>query len=720
MASRLNTSMILCAFVATGVTSTGVAQESTGIEEIIVTAQKREESLQKVPISMSAITATDIETKGIRGFEDLYTQVPNMSFSPHPSSQNTPMIYIRGIGLVDDQLAQDQSTGVYLNGVYIARPQGMNINVADLERIEVLRGPQGTLYGRNTTAGAINFISKTPSTEGISFFQRFTAGDRDLLESYTSLNIPMSDSVAARFSFLRGVQDGFVRNRGTGSDYFGSTDRWALMADFLWRMNESVDVRYTYDRSDLGDSSAYVAIAPNGYGTGRRPSKGSPAVRDFHDNDIVGSGHALTVEWAINEYASLKSLTAYRELDSSVYQDYLTGAFGPFPTFATNYNVDHDQFSQEFHVVGNMLNQKLDYIAGVYYFHEKGDGFDIIWTPMSGVETHRMIGVKNKSYAVFGQATYTPNFLESRLHVTIGARWSKDSREAKMQQAFGPIGGTPTPPANLGDGDKTFSDFSPSLVVAFDLNDKANIYAKVVKGYKTGGFNPRASSIVRFNEGYGKETLVSIEAGIKSRWLNDRVQVNAAVFRAEYDDMQVNTLSDGNNPTVTDLLNAGEATIKGVEMDVVAVLTHGLSVGFNYGYVDPEYKKIKTFTGTNIANEFRFIHVPKNNYAVNVDYRHDNLSVGTLRVNINYTWQGDEFSNTPRIFGTVYGIKSYGLINARLSYGDVPFLDGELEFSVWGKNLEDKEYLTAHFNSGLSSGIYGTPRTVGADITYRY
>lgn len=720
MASRLNTSMILCAFVTTGIASAGIAQESTGIEEITVTAQKREESLQKVPISMSAVTAKDIETKRIQGFEDLYTQVPNLSFSPHPSSQNTPMIYIRGIGLVDDQLAQDQSTGVYLNGIYIARPQGMNINVADLERIEVLRGPQGTLYGRNTTAGAINFVSKAPSTEGVGFLQRFTAGERNLLESYTSLNIPMGDSVAARFSFLRGVQDGFVRNRGTGSDYFGSTDRWALMADFLWHVNESVDVRYTYDRSDLGDSSAYVAVAPDGYGTGHRPSKGSPAVRDFHDNDIVGSGHALTVEWAINEHASLKSLTSYRKLDSSVYQDYLTGVFGPFPTFATNYNVDHDQFSQELHVVGNMLDRRLDYIAGIYYFQEKGDGFDIIWTPMSDVETHRMIGVENKSYAVFGQTTYTPDSFGSRLHVTVGARWSKDEREAKMRQAFGPIGGALTPPANIGDGDKTFSDFSPSLVVAFDLSDEVNVYAKVVKGYKTGGFNPRASSIARFNEGYDKEKLVSIEAGIKSRWLDDRVQANMAVFRAKYDDMQVNTLSDGNNPTVTDLLNAGEATIKGVEMDIVAVLARGLSVGFNYGYVDPEYRKIKTATGEDIADEFRFIHVPKNNYALDVNYTYGNLPVGTLRANINYTWQGREFSNTPRIFGQVYGIKSYGLLNARLSYGDIPFLSGDLEFSVWGKNLEDKEYLTAHFNSGLSSGIYGAPRTVGADVTYRY
>lgn len=703
-----------------GFPESSLSQDSLGIEEVIVTAQKREESLQETPISMAAFTSDDLEMRQIDNLQDLHTHVPNLNFTPHPNSANTALIYVRGIGVIDDQMTQDPSVGVYMDGAYLARSQGLSIDIADIDRIEVLRGPQGTLYGRNTTGGAVNFISKPPSLDAMGFRQTVTLGSRDLMESKTSLNVPLTDSVAIKFALLRSLQDGFVSNEGSGTSDFGAKDRTAFMVDLLWRPNDSADVRYTYDQSRIKDSPVYISLTPVGYDRGHRPHKGSPDVRGLRDNDNATDGHMLAIAWDFAENSTFKSITSCRELDSINYQDYLTGAVAPLPFFITDYSLDQKQFSQELQMIGGSQNGSIRYVFGVYYFDEEADGFDLITIPMRNQVVNRIVDINNKAYAVFGQLGYLPEMFDGRLEVTLGGRWSRDERSAGMRQAYGIIGGMLFPSPVVGAGDNDYDNFSPSIVLSYSLLDDVNVYAKYVEGYKTGGFNIRASSIQRFNEGFDSENLRSYEIGMKSRWLNGRLQANLAAFTSDYDDIQVNTLSDPTNPSTSDVLNAGKASIEGFEFDVLAALSKNISLGVSYGYVDPDYDEIRAANGDDIAYLFRFVHVPRHSYAIDLNYEVEGLGVGDLRANISYSWQDEQVSDTSRNFGRRYGIEGYGLLNGRVAYGRMDVLEGELEVAMWGKNLTDREYLLTHFNPGLPAGIHGVPRAVGVDLTYKY
>lgn len=263
-----------------------------GLEEIIVTAQKRTESIQDTPISIAAMTSADLEKKGINEIGDLRSQVTSLQVLPHPTSAVTARLYMRGVGNADDQLTQDPSIAVYFDGVYVARSQGLTSEVADIERIEVLRGPQGSLYGRNATGGAINFISREPELGNFSFKQSLTFGNYDLFRSRTRLNVPLGDELAAEFSYLNMKRDGFIKNLGSGVDNFHDKDREALRVALLWQPLDNLSVRYAFDRSEVNDAPAYATRVPLYPEKLDRPSRGgSLQAQKVRPNDAVAQGH---------------------------------------------------------------------------------------------------------------------------------------------------------------------------------------------------------------------------------------------------------------------------------------------------------------------------------------------------------------------------------------------------------------------------------------------
>ena len=696
-----------------------IAEEKQNIqlEEVVVTAQKRAESLQDTPISIVSFDQDQLTEKGIYQIEDL--KVPNLQFSPHPNSATTPRIFIRGIGLTDDQVTLDPSVAVYLDGVYLARSQGLSLDVADIGRVEVLRGPQGTLYGRNATGGSINFVSREPSTDVFEFSQQLTFGQRDKFLSKTVANLPVSDRAAVKLSYLNSQQDGFVDNAGTGVDRFGDTDREALMLSALWRIADDVRLGYTYDQSEIKDTPSYIAQAPGGFNVGKRPNSGSASVSNLERNDVESSGHMATVTWDISDGLEFKSITAYRELESHTYQDYLTGLYGPVPVYTKDYNFDQDQFTQEFQLQGNY--QQIDYIVGLYYFEESVVGFDYIDLPLTASKTVRQTTVDNSAQAIYSQVSWTPESFEQRFKITGGLRYSVDKREAKLAQNTGPNNTPVNAGPFYGNGDNDYSNLSPSLILAYDLNDTTNLYAKYAEGYKTGGFSIRASSIPMFNKGFDEETLASYEVGIKSELWDRRLRINAAAFTMDYEDIQVSVTTDPGNASVSDVVNAGEATIQGFELDMTALLFGGLTVGFSYGYTDADYDKVLSPIGLDETDEFRFIHIPKHSINTDLTYDFPVTPIGYVTASINYSWQDRKYSDTAKqVIAVRNGIDDYGLLNARLALKTVPIVVGELEIAVWGKNLEDKTYYLSHFNAGGSAAVYGSPRSVGADIIYRY
>jgi len=696
-----------------------VLAQSSQLEEVVVTAQKRAESLQDTPISIRSFSQDQLVEKGVHQIEDLQAQVPNLQFSGHPNSATTPRIYIRGVGLTDDQITQDPSVAVYLDGVYLARSQGLSMDVADIERIEVLRGPQGMLYGRNATGGSINFVNRAPNPEAMEFDQQLTVGERNLLRSKSVLNMPVGERAAVKLSYLNISQDGFVRNAGTGSKRFGDTDRQAVMLSGLWQPTDSLELRYTYDQSEIEDSPAYLAPVPAGFGTAKRPTRSATAVANLEDNAVDSRGHMATLTWAIDDRTEFKSITAYRKLESDTYQDYLTGVFAPLPVFTTDYNATQDQWSQEFQLQGS--GASLDYIVGLYYFEEEAASLDMIDQPLSGSTSTRLTEIENSAYAIYGQASWRPAAFDQRFTITAGLRYSADQRKARLAQSVGPINTNVPAGPFVGNGDNDFENVSPGLVLAYDLTDDVNIYAKYVEGYKTGGYAIRASSIEMFNAGFDEETLASWELGIKSELLQRRLRINAALFTMNYDDIQVSISSDPTNASIADMLNAGKATIKGMELDVTALLANNLTLGFSYGYVNPGYDKVISPTGLDETHLFRFIHVPKHNASATLSYDFPRTRLGYIRASVDYAWQDDKYSGTAKEVSPVRnGIDGYGLLNARLTLKDIPLTTGELELALWGKNLADEAYYTSHLYAGVSAAAFGNPRTVGAELVYRY
>ncbi|WP_380878626.1 TonB-dependent receptor [Sphingomonas sp. DBB INV C78] len=709
--------IVTCLLVGTAGITPAIAQDaaSDGIEEIVVTAQKREESLQDTPISIAAFGAKDLESKAITGLVDLRANVPNLQLTPHPNSAATTQIFMRGVGLSDDQITQDGGVAVYMDGVYIARSQGQALEVADLERVEVLRGPQGTLYGRNATGGAINFITKKPDLGDFGFKGQVTIGNYDNLRIKGAVNVPIGDTFAARFSYMNAQQDGFIKNPGTQVKRWGDKDREAMRADVLWEPSDSISLRYSYDRSEINDTPIYVALSPLHPLTIPRPDAGSPLVRDVVPNDVTSQGHSLIGEWEAADWLTIRSITAYRKLDNFQNQDYLTGAIGPFPLQKNQSRAKQDQWSQEIQFVGDALDGGLQYVAGFYYFTEEGSNFSNSYSPPTLTRSFTTATIDNESYALFGQATWTPEWIDRRLHITIGARQSWDQRAATLVRQTQVGGGPIVPVPGMGDGDRKFNDFSPSFVLAFDATESVNVYAKAVKGYKSGGFNIRASSIAAFNQGFDPETLWSYEAGMKGQFLDNRVRLNIAAFVSNYKDIQINVQSDPTNVRITDVLNAGKATVKGVEADLTLAPVRDLRVTFNYGYLDAQYDEVINAAGVDVADNYRFTNAPKHTIAFDVRYDLPPTPIGTLTANVNYTMQSDKFTNST-ISGGKYIIGDYGLLNARLDLGDIPGVDG-VRLGLWGRNLTDKEYYIMQFNIGRPGALFGEPRTYGLDLS---
>ena len=305
------------------------------------------------------------------------------------------------------------------------------------------------------------------------------------------------------------------------------------------------------------------------------------------------------------------------------------------------------------------------------------------------------------------------------MHLTLGLRYSEDSREAEHINIAGGYDA---------EGDQDFDKVSGNLIVEYDLNEDASIYAKVVQGYKTGGFGIRSSTPARFELGFEEENLMSYEVGYKAEFMDNRVRLNTAIFFSDYEDIQV-TIPELLNPSITDIFNAGEAEIVGLEADLTAVVSEGLVLTASYGYLDTDIKEvIDPITGIDITNDFVFPYAAEHSYRFDVDYTFPELSVGELSANINYSWRDDSYqtgkaSDAVRPQGGAI-VDSYGLLDARLTLRGISLGDaGSLSIALWGKNLADKEHMAtsmAAFPWSSQMAVWGEERSYGVDLSYEY
>jgi iron complex outermembrane receptor protein len=721
------------------------------IEEVIVTAQKREQSLQDTPIAITAFDRDAIDARGISTVRDLSLFAPNVQIVESPTGTSGATIAIRGSATINPAITWEPVVGLYLDGVFLGKNLGGIFDIAELERVEILRGPQGTLYGKNTVGGAINMITRKPAEE-FGGELNLSVGDDSYTQAKLSLDSGSFGTVGqglgefrASLAYLRGERDGFYDNvnmdpTGGANPFVNpkSSSEFSDLDSEVWRLDTTLQVtdtfsaRYSYDHSErdqqpsmgqltdvnqaLFDSqgSGFLGNLMELYVTpeGDRADKISNDFSRFERSEI--DGHALFLDWEAGNWGamgdvSLKSITAYREMD---YNDSVDIDGTNMDLFHSGRDIDYDQFSQEFQLLGTTDN--VNYVAGLYYFDEDGDvGNPITFFGLFGSPTdNNSYGLDNDSYAIYGQAEWHPPSIE-KLTVTAGIRYTDEEKDQYIDHPNSSTGGVG---AFSEDDNESWDNTSGSLVLGWDFSDEIHTYAKVAQGWKSGGFNGEAPTAESFHDSYDPEEVLSYELGMKSQFLDDRLQVNVAAFYNEIDDMQFSVFLEGTGGASSTVNNAGQATTQGFELEAIAQLTDSLRFGVNYGYLDSEYDEFIEL-GQDVKNDKDFPYAPENTASVSMDWAMGQWSWGALDLHADWNYNDDYVPYTNPSQNATSQIDSYELINANLTLSEVQLgSDMTMQFSLWGKNLADEEYRQNTIPFGFwTISYFGEPRTYGFD-----
>ena len=751
--------------------SGGTATVST--EDIVVTAQRREQRLIDVPISVSALGSEALERAGATNVSNIGTYMPNIQINQTVGNTFGPLISIRGLApSADTSLGRDQPVGLYVDGVPIAKSTGAAFEIADLERVEVLRGPQGTLYGKNTIGGAVNLVTRKPSGEfGGSIM--FGIGEHGLFNERITVDLPTMGgegsgigSIKTKFSYAGRQFDGFYKNTGTSRD-FGRQRLHSARADVLWELSDRFSARYVYDITNskgtgsmlaisaMGTlfpvgSSTYNAIVRNLHTT--RPK--SISADNVHENNFRVSGHAVTLEYNAGAGAlgdvTLKSITAWRKMQTRSHSD-----FDGTPMDLLRFRLDnnYNQFSQEFQVIGDA--GRVKYTLGAFYMRDRYSVHNPRWNFQFGGNKYDLSqrGANNHSIAGYGQVTWTPPMAEDRVDLALGLRWTKDTRDVwerffaysaftanplspnagvfqrgpgnvPLTASGGPVSGVI--PGNRGVGPtdliplnnkKSWSQFNPELNLTFKVNPTWNIYGRVATGYKSGGYNDTAANNAAFNKPYDPEKLLSFELGTKGTFFDRRLSINMAVYHSIYKDFQAGVFVP--EFVTTNIINAGKAKFTGFELEGQLRPTDTLSINFGYGYLKARYKDFVLPSREDVTHTYQIPLAPKNNILLGAEHRLD-LGGVQLISSVNYSWRSSQWGTiTPDVLSRR---KAYGVADARLTLAGINVGGGaELEFSVWGKNITDEKYWTSGINlTAFTVRQWGDPRSFGADVKLKF
>jgi len=753
----------LAVLLASGlVASNAMAQ----LEEVIVTAQKRVESLQDVPIAISAFNADAIESMGLVDAKDIGMASPYLQMPAYPFSNNNLAIFIRGIGNADSiVITKDPTAGLYYDGVYAARSTGLLADLSDLERVEILRGPQGTLYGRNTTAGAINFINAKPTGE-LGFKQSLSVGNYDSWRSVSHLNLPDASGFKAKLTATFSDRDGWVQNEGAnevpGYEYndYNKKETEGYRAALRYDGVEKLLVDYSYDYSDVTSTPGYFQYGgPTGGFTAlgapitnsftdrlkntRTPTGGEQFAYYLPDSTTEVQGHNLTASYELNDKLTLKSITGYREFDDDVSQNF-SQSFGGAGPFETNTKTDHDQFTQELQLLGSA--DRLQYVGGLYYFTENGDqkerqyldrasvdelgiyAFDFvtgmpcsdgtkpgpICTDFANATYPNYLGeyavnTDVESWAGYGQATWTPDVLEDKLDLTLGLRYTDDDRSAGRTNdgwyanSFFP-----------GKTDSQKDKIDYTAVADYNWTDEFSTYAKVSTGFRSGGSSRNG---LDFNQPFDSEELTSYELGWKSEMLEQRLRVNGAAYYMQNTDIILDYLPDPvNSPQFVESFNSGDADVSGLEIDAQAAITDEFLVGVSFSYLDYDFSNVDFPDGSDHTDTTELVWAPEYAYAITADYSLP-VSIGEVRFHLDYAWQDDQFALANTEFGEVV-VADYGLLNGRISLADVTLANHNWQFALWGRNLTDED--TANYQIGSTASTYLAPLMYGAEVIFEF
>ncbi|WP_380873950.1 TonB-dependent receptor [Sphingomonas sp. DBB INV C78] len=731
--------------------------ESGGLEDIVVTAQKRSESLQDTPLAISAVTADTIEARGIRDISNLTAIAPSINVATAPGSSSNTNIFIRGIGDQEPILTSDAPVSLYVDGIVLGRSTGAVFDLVDLERIEVLRGPQGTLYGRNTIGGAVNLISAKPAKE-FGGKLKFSYGSFDQWLARGSIDTgEFGDSgIAMKFSYIHREQDGYVNDLNAPDNRDpGALNVDALRAAVSYDKGGAVRIDYAFDfnqRESIApafqatiirpDVLAYLNNSVNFGGNGPQVSTDRLGSYFADDAGLLTDrvyGHTLTAEIDLSDNLTLRSLTGYRkwrnidrgdeldgqggvlgfQLDPILFVDGTVQPLGVLPVslFTSNNDRGQHQWTQEFNLLGQ-LGDKFEYVAGLFYFSEKSfennNQFPLIVisdqaaVPLSTPLIYRH---NSKSVAGFAQGKYK---FSDQLSLTGGIRYTEDKKHLIQQ----------TPLTR--DLTAKFNKFNWAVSLDFQATDDVLAYARASTGYKAGGFNARST-----NDGYKPENLTSFEIGVKSELLDRRLRLNAATYYSIHDDLQLQQFQAGTAGASSVTVNAGKAEYWGVEAEVQALPVDGLTLSSSVGYIDRKYKEFLILdpisnTVVDVKDTARFPFSSKWTLNASAQYDVPEFDFGQLSFRVDYNYRSKIYFH-PTTVGTPYndqiaGAKR-GLLDGRITLSKLALGENEASIAVWGKNLTKKEYRVNGIDFGglgYAGNVYGEPRSFGVDLNYEF
>lgn len=692
------------------------------LDAITVSARKREESLQEVPVAVTAFTADGLDKLNIEDIGDLGAFVPNLTVYAARGSSSTLTAYIRAVGQSDPLWGVDPGVGLYLDDVYVARPQGALLDVFDVERIEVLRGPQGSLYGKNTIGGAIKYVSSALEEE---FYGRgsITLGNYSQLDTKASVNLPLGGGWATRLAVASLSRDGYGENIRTGQDV---SDKEILAARATLGYLGSPDFSAKFSVDWMDDQSGVRGAKMLGPNTNVViPVSTVPALDSRYDvrngmpniNDTSMLGASATLSWNLGDAWVLKSVTAYRESDTETNIDFdtLPNTIADVKAFYSD-----DQLSQEFQLNYD-AGGKVRGVAGLYWFTGSAGGqvlnnfYGLSFGDTQGV-------VDTDSVAVYGEFTW--DFAE-RWALTLGGRYTDEKKTADVYN-IGYTDATFTRPSGVVAADfedsVSFQNFSPKVSLDFKVSEDILLYALASRGFKSGGFNIRAqaTAVPRSRLPFDDETVTTVEVGAKNAFLDDRLFVNLAYFNSDYKDIQLSvfTAVPGSNPPVFfgDFANAGEGSVDGIELEYQALLSPSFTLQGNFAWLDAEYDEFIT-NNVNVAANQKFTNAPDFSAAITGLHTLQLDGGGSFTTRMSYSYQSEVYPTTD--LSEAIKQPGYGLVSAGLIWQTA----GAWRFALEGANLTDKEYRTTGYNIpalGVLTGFYGAPRTYSLTATYDF
>lgn len=728
-------------------------------ESIVVTAERREKAAQEVPLSLSVFDDERLRDIQAETIQDLTLATPNLNVFQTRSSASNAALFIRGIGQEDTVFTVDSGVGLYVDDVLLPRAQTSLLDLLDVERVEVLRGPQGTLYGRNTLAGALHYITRPPALETTAEVE-LTAGNFNRQDFRGVFNFPFFEKAAARIAIASLSTDGYELNSFSG-DRLTTKDSFAGRATVAFEPRDDVKMTFRADalrerpsirvgallrpQQTALDYPGLVAGRVVTIPVSRDPFRVRSNVQDKQDVDTWGASGTIVLGWIPS--LSLKSVTSYRELASDTRIDFDASEARGADVFAIQ---DHRQASQEIQLSHTPAGSRWNTVAGLFLFYEDDDQFDGTDASAKGFSIDSQYAQTTKSYAAYSQTRYK---LSARWSVTGGLRYTWEEKEFSRRSeqhrsnltapdfnAFGGFSNGPggRPPSrfpgngiiltNIRDASANWAALTPEAGVQHSSHERFLQYFRVARGFKSGGFNGRANQAANPQQGspYEPEYVWSYEAGAKNVFWDDRLVANAAVFYNDYKDLQLASFSgadldgDGIFDTYLPLFtNAGKAVTQGVELEIRAYVSQGMEVSASAGYVDSEFKEFRE-RDRDLSDVRELPNAPKWTGSLGISHFIPITDDRNFQIGGTLNYQGMRFltvSNLPDLRQD-----AYTLVNAFVA---LDLRGGDWRIVLGGRNLTDERYLVSGLDAssppfGVVTGFYGDPRTWSLSLTTRF